>query len=149
MKSASFRYFKNNQRLFKIRILILKEYILLPLSLDFISIWIISKFCVCYRGQLGKIYALSLEPLSYKMATCLRPSITQFNRSKPQSGKSVTIRESNQAWGVRKPHNAYYYVRKSSIVLAGTGVRKISSLACGFSPIKIHFLITGEALSAE
>ena len=28
---------------------------------------------------------------------------------------------------------------KSSIVLVGTGVRKISSVACGFSTIKIHF----------
>ena len=35
------------------------------------------------------------------------------------------------------------YVRriaqKSSILLAGKGVRKISFLACEFSPIKIHF----------
>ena len=32
-----------------------------------------------------------------------------------------------------------YYVGKSSILLAGTGVRKISYVACGFSPIEIHF----------
>ena len=32
-----------------------------------------------------------------------------------------------------------YYVQKSSILLAGTGVRKINSVACEFSPIKIHF----------
>ena len=40
-----------------------------------------------------------------------------------------------------KPRMYYakYYVRKSSILLAGTGARKISSVACGFSPIKIHF----------
>ena len=31
------------------------------------------------------------------------------------------------------------YVRKSSILLAGTGVRKIGIVAYGFSPIKIHF----------
>ena len=31
------------------------------------------------------------------------------------------------------------YVRKSSILLAGTGVRKISSVTYGFSPIKIHY----------
>ena len=31
------------------------------------------------------------------------------------------------------------YVRKSSILLDGPGVRKVSSLACGFSLIKIHF----------
>ena len=32
-----------------------------------------------------------------------------------------------------------YYVPKSSILLAGTGVWKISSVACGFSSIKIHY----------
>ena len=31
------------------------------------------------------------------------------------------------------------YVPKSSILLAGTGVRKISSVACGFSSIKIDY----------
>ena len=44
-----------------------------------------------------------------------------------QSGKSGTIREANQVTGVRKAH---YYVRKNSILLAGTGLRKISSVAC-------------------
>ena len=53
-----------------------------------------------------------------------------------QSGKSSTIQESNQASGECKVHYASYYVHKSSILLAGTGVRKISSVACGFSPIK-------------
>ena len=55
------------------------------------------------------------------------------------SGKNGTIQESNQASGVRKAHYAHYYVQKSSILLTGTGVRKISSVACGFSPTKIHF----------
>ena len=59
-----------------------------------------------------------------------------------QLGKSGTIRESNQVSGVRKEHYAYYCVRKSSILLAGAGARKISSVACVFSPIEIHFLIT-------
>ena len=53
-----------------------------------------------------------------------------------QSGKSGTIRESKQALGVRKAHYVKYYVEKSYIFLAGTGIRKI---ACGFSPTKIHF----------
>ena len=56
-----------------------------------------------------------------------------------QSGKSGTVLESNQASGVRKTHYAWYYVRKSSILLAVPALRKISSVACGFSPIKIHF----------
>ena len=56
-----------------------------------------------------------------------------------QSGKPGTIRESNQASGVRKAYYMSYYVRKSSILLAGTGIRKISSVACGFSPVKIRF----------
>ena len=37
------------------------------------------------------------------------------------SGKSATIRESNHGSGVCKEHYAYYYVPKSSILLAGTG----------------------------
>ena len=52
-----------------------------------------------------------------------------------QSGKL------NQALGVRKAYYTYYYVRKGSILLAGTGVRKVSLVACGLSPIKIHFSI--------
>ena len=51
------------------------------------------------------------------------------NHLAEQWGKSGTIVESNQASGVRKAH----CVRKSSILLARTGVRKISSVACGFS----------------
>ena len=56
-----------------------------------------------------------------------------------QSGKPSSIRESNQASDVRKAHYAYHYVRKSSILLARTGFRTISSVACGFNPIKIQF----------
>ena len=53
------------------------------------------------------------------------------------SGKSVTIRESNHASGVYKE---YYYVPKSYILFAGgTGVWKISSVACGLSSIKIDY----------
>ena len=58
-----------------------------------------------------------------------------------QSGNSGTVRESNQATGVDKGAlrvELHLYVQKS-ILLAGTGVRKISSVLCGFSPIKIHF----------
>ena len=47
--------------------------------------------------------------------------------------------KSSQASGIRKEHYALYYVRKSSILLSGTGVRKISFVACGFSTVKIHF----------
>ena len=39
-----------------------------------------------------------------------------------------------------EPLRSQYYVPKSSILLAGTGVRKISSVACGFSSIKIDYL---------
>ena len=59
-----------------------------------------------------------------------------------QSGKSGTIRESNQASGARKVHYAKYYERKNSILLAGTGVKKFSFVTCWFSTIKIPFLIT-------
>ena len=47
--------------------------------------------------------------------------------------------ESNQASDVGKAHYALYYVRKSSVLLAGTGVGEIRSVALWFSPIKIHF----------
>ena len=48
----------------------------------------------------------------------------------------------NTFLGVHKGHYWLYYVQKSSILLAGTDVWKITSVACGFSPIKIIFLIT-------
>ena len=50
-------------------------------------------------------------------------------------GKSITIRESNHAEGIYKEHYAYYYVPQSSILFAGTGVRKI----CSVSLIKINY----------
>ena len=56
-----------------------------------------------------------------------------------QLEKSSTIRESNQISGVSKAHYAVHYVWKNSILLAGTGIRKIISVACGFRPIKIHY----------
>ena len=55
------------------------------------------------------------------------------------SGNSATIRESNHGSGVCKKHYALYYVPKSSILLAGTGIWKISSVACRFSSIKIGY----------
>ena len=55
------------------------------------------------------------------------------------TGKSATNRESNHGSGVCKEHYAQYYVPKSSIVLAGTGVRTITSVACGFSSININY----------
>ena len=55
------------------------------------------------------------------------------------SGKSATIRELNHDFGVCKEHFAQYYVPKGVILLAGTGVWKISHLACGFSSIKIDY----------
>ena len=63
-------------------------------------------------------------------------TVSSANSLDQQLGKPGTIRESSQASGVRK---AQYYVQKCSILLARTGVRNISSVACGFSPIKIDF----------
>ena len=57
----------------------------------------------------------------------------------PQSEKSGTIRESNQALGVRKAHYAEYYERKKLHFVSRNWCKKISSVACGFSPINIHF----------
>ena len=38
-----------------------------------------------------------------------------------------------------KMRYAYYFIRKSSILLAGTGIRKDSTVVSGSSPIKIHY----------
>ena len=46
-----------------------------------------------------------------------------------------------KATGERKAHYAQYDVRKSSILLAETGVRKISYVACRFSSVKIHYSV--------
>ena len=51
----------------------------------------------------------------------------------------TTIRESNHGLGVCKVHYVLYYVPESSILLAGTGVWKITSVACGFSYMKIDY----------
>ena len=50
-------------------------------------------------------------------------------------GKSATIRESNHGLGLCKE----LYVPKSSLLIAGTGLWKISSVASGFSSIKIDY----------
>ena len=55
------------------------------------------------------------------------------------SGMSATIRESNHSLGVCKVHYVLYYGPKSSILLAGIGVWKITSVACGFSCMKIDY----------
>ena len=54
------------------------------------------------------------------------------------SGKSATIRESNHGLVERSIKRSAMYQTKSSILLAGTGLWKISSVACGFSSIKIE-----------
>ena len=57
-------------------------------------------------------------------------------------GKSVTIRESNHASGVYKEHYTKHYVPKSFILLAKTGIWKISSLAfVGSALLKLIILI--------
>ena len=61
---------------------------------------------------------------------CNRESPAQFeNRTKPRVYVRHITRTNVVLW-------------KSSILLAGTGVRKINSVACGFSPIKPIFIIT-------
>ena len=66
----------------------------------------------------------------------------QPTSSSAHSEKSVTIRVSNHACGVYKEHYAYYYVPKSSVLIAGTGVSKKSTVASGSSYIKIHYFYT-------
>ena len=79
------------------------------------------------------VFLQSYQSLSYSHAQSVA-SIKALN--KHQSGKPGTIRESNETLGA---HYVSYCVQKSSILLAGTGVRKMSSVACGFSSVKIYF----------
>ena len=62
-----------------------------------------------------------------------------MTKSIQDSGKSATIRESNHGSGVCKEHYTKYYVPKSSILLARTDIWKTSSVAYGFSSIKIDY----------
>ena len=55
--------------------------------------------------------------------------ITNIIHCSPHSGKSATIRESNQGSGVCKEHYVLYYVPKSSILFNGNGAVKISFVA--------------------
>ena len=87
---------------------------------------------ICLALMLFCAHIQALTNLYNKNYAMVCPPVRGDNLSNKltnRSGKSSTIRESNQASGVRKAHFAYYYVRKSSFVLAGTGVRKISSVA--------------------
>ena len=64
---------------------------------------------------------------------CFVEKSVRFSDEMSHSGKSATIQESIYGSGVYKEHYTQYYVPKSSILLAETGVCKISSVACGFS----------------
>ena len=55
------------------------------------------------------------------------------------SRKSTTIRESNHGSGVYRRITRSTMYQKSSILLAGTGVWKISSVACGLSSTIIDY----------
>ena len=66
----------------------------------------------------------------------LRTLIKRLGNSCTPFGK---VRESNHGSGVCKEDCAKYYVPKSSILLAGTGIWKVSFEACGFRSIKIDY----------
>ena len=53
--------------------------------------------------------------------------------------KSTTMRESNHGSGVCKEHYAYYYICTKMLIFVSrtTLICKISSVACGFSSIKL------------
>ena len=55
-----------------------------------------------------------------------------------KSNQNILAQLENRALDVCK---AEYNVRKSCILLAGTGLRKISSVECGFSSIKIQYSV--------
>ena len=55
------------------------------------------------------------------------------------SGKSATIQESNNGSGVCKEHYALVLCTKMLPFFARNGAVKISSVACGFSLVKIDY----------
>ena len=58
--------------------------------------------------------------------------------TRQQSGKSEN-RIKPRVYVRRITHSTMFEKAFFAILLAETGVRKISSVACGFSPIKIHY----------
>ena len=90
------------------------------------------------------IFHYAIYILFHKSAVCLCSclSVSNYMSRGPYSNRESWHNsriESSLGCSVRKMHYALYYVRKNSILLARTGVRKISSVACGFSFIKIYF----------
>ena len=59
-------------------------------------------------------------------------------------GKSIGMKRVNSMKRVKMRY-AYYIIRKTSILLAGTGIRINSTVA--FSPIKIHYFDYASVLS--
>ena len=53
-------------------------------------------------------------------------------------GKSIGMKRVDSTKRVKMRY-AYYFIRKNSILLASTGIRKNSTVASGSSPIKIHY----------
>ena len=95
---------------------------------------------ILYGGHLYSDYTIPGKPFSILKIGFRGEDILSFlYRYIQHSGKSAIIRESNHDSGVCKRHYGQYYVPKSAILLAGTGVWKIISLARGFSSIKINY----------
>ena len=90
-------------------------------------------FClIVLQNYLGNISQIT----RYRCMGCSFPTVCAFYPA------FVRVRHNSriESWlGVFKEQFAKYYVPKSSITLPGTDVWKISSVACGFSSIKIDY----------
>ena len=105
-------------------------------NIDLVSIYALMKDCrsVVLPANHYWFWLAPFNPVilvQERTASLLNPAYCNSN-------SKISARFENQALNICK---AYYYVWNSWILLAGTGVRKISSVACGFSYIKIHYSV--------
>ena len=96
---------------------------------------------ICTECSTGYILCNFSNQTCFNVRQGPREMIKTTGKAQGSIGKvQYKLRVGSSLGCIRKVRYAYYYmyVRKSSVLLAGTGVRKFSSVACGFSPVKIQ-----------
>ena len=90
-------------------------------------------FCACLKDWLRMILYGDRSP------TLPRPLQNLYNCHFFTGGKVAVRSQALWGQGFRRITCSTMYKKAPFARLARTGVRKISSVACGFSPIKVHF----------
>ena len=80
-----------------------------------------------------------LETLCYNGGYIVRQSLAIRNHNFIVYGQSGKSENSRIESSIVRRCVVLHVGKKSSILLDRTGIRTISSVACGFSPIKLHF----------